>query len=74
MSFDDDLTTPILYTEDDHENHVENPQTSTDDELRIENAFSRGFCNPSSAGHRFFALLLMCLMGFGEYFQCFGFY
>ena len=68
MSIDDELTTPILHSdEDDHEN----PQTFNDDELNTENAFGGGCSNPSSACHRFIALMLMCLMGFGEYFQYF---
>lgn len=68
MSVDDELTTPILHSDDDDH---ENLQNFNDDELKPENAFGEGCSNPSSAGHRFIALLLMCLMGFGEYFQYF---
>lgn len=64
MGVDDELSTPILHNdEDDHRNR----RTYNDDELNASNGGC--CCNPSSGCHRFIALILMCLVGFGRYFK-----
>lgn len=66
MGVDDELSTPILHSdEDEHRNR----RTFNDDELDAGNEFGGVCCNPSSTCHRFIALILMCLVGFGEYFS-----
>lgn len=65
MPTKDESSTPILR---DDENDEENSQTFNDDELNTAFEFGGGCCNPSSTCHRFIALLLICLTGFGEYF------
>lgn len=61
MGVDDELSTPILHSDDDEER---NRRTFSDDEL---DAGGGGLCcNPASACHRFIALILMCLVGFGN--------
>lgn len=66
MGVDDELSTPILHNdEDDHRNR----RTYNDDELDASNGIGGCCCNPSSKCHRFIALILMCLVGFGRYFE-----
>lgn len=63
MSFVDELSTPILRTdEDDHGNR----RIFSDDELNTRMEYGGCCCDPSSKGHRFIVLLLMCLIGFGK--------
>lgn len=63
MVVDDELSTPILHSDDDEERNL---RRFNDDEL---DAGGGGFCcNPASACHRFIALILMCLVGFGKRF------
>lgn len=63
MGVDDELATPILQSDDEERNR----RSFNDDEL---DAASSGCgavcCNPASTCHRFIALLLMCLVGFGK--------
>lgn len=69
MGVDDELSTPILHNdEDDHRNR----RTYNDDELDASNGIGGCCCNPSSGCHRFIALILMCLVGFGRYFEIFS--
>lgn len=63
MGVDDELSTPILQTSDDDEERFR--RRFNDDELDA-GGQSGCCCNPSSACHRFIALILMCLVGFGE--------
>ena len=63
MSFADELSTPILWTEeDDHGSR----RTFSDDELNTRIEYGECCCDPSSKGYRFIVLLLMCLIGFGN--------
>lgn len=66
MAVDDELSTPILHSDDDE---TTNRRRFRDDELE-HGASGCGACccNPTSGCHRFIALILMCLVGFGEYF------
>lgn len=59
---DDELSTPIMHSDDDEGT---NRRTFNDDEL---DAGGSGgcCCNPASTCHRFIALILMCLVGFGN--------
>lgn len=62
MAVDDELSTPILHHDDnDHHRHV-----YSDDELNEVTGCGASCCNPSSRCHRFLALILMCLVGFGK--------
>lgn len=55
---DDSVTRPILGDTDD---------PSTDNELdQSESCGTAACCDPRSTLHRFLALMLMCLIGFGE--------
>lgn len=67
---DDEARRPILQPDTDTE---ESPagrivRQSDDDELsqRATGCGASACCNPSSAIHRFMALILMCLVGFGK--------
>lgn len=66
---DDDVHTPILRDVSDSDNY-ENRRTSvvtTDNELQdLTGCGATACCNPSAGVHRFLALILMCLVGFGE--------
>lgn len=64
MGVDDELSTPILQNSDDDDERFR--RRFNDDELDAGGA-SGCCCNPSSACHRFIALILMCLVGFGEF-------
>lgn len=63
MGVDDELSTPILHSDEDEERQIR--RTYNDDELDAGNDIGGFCCNPSSACHRFIALILMCLVGFG---------
>ncbi|XP_031634922.1 major facilitator superfamily domain-containing protein 1 isoform X2 [Contarinia nasturtii] len=65
MGVDDELSTPILNSDEDV---VRNRRTFSDDELDASNELGGCCCNPSSTCHRFIALILMCLVGFASYF------
>lgn len=64
-SHDDELSRPILQDEDgnggrsDSENELEE---------QLVGCGASACCNPSSTCHRFMALILMCLVGFGKFF------
>lgn len=64
MGADDELSTPILHSDDDE---GRNRRTFNDDELNAESGVGGCCCNPSSTCHRFIALILMCLVGFGNF-------
>lgn len=64
MGVDDELSTPILQNSDDDDERFR--RRFNDDELDA-GGQSGCCCNPSSGCHRFIALILMCLVGFGEY-------
>lgn len=68
MGVDDELSTPILHSDDEERNH----RTFNDDELNRETGCT-ACCNPSSGCHRFIAMILMCLVGFGNvlFYFCF---
>lgn len=63
MAVDDELSTPILHSDDESNR---NRRRYNDDELDGSNGCAAGCCNPSSGCHRFIALILMCLVGFGK--------
>lgn len=68
---DDDARTPILQDMSDTEN-FDTRKTSVptvDNELQevLTGCGATACCNPSATVHRFIALILMCLVGFGEY-------
>lgn len=68
---EDDVRTPILQDMSDSENY-ENRRTSVatvDNELQevLMGCGATACCNPSAGVHRFIALILMCLVGFGKY-------
>lgn len=63
MVVDDELSTPILHSDDDEER---NRRTFNDDELDGSSGCGAVCCNPASTCHRFIALMLMCLVGFGN--------
>ncbi|XP_058816315.1 major facilitator superfamily domain-containing protein 1-like [Topomyia yanbarensis] len=72
---DDEARRPILEQDTDNEDPPNGLRgrilhQSDDDELRQEQpgCGSSVCCNPTSALHRFIALILMCLVGFGSYF------
>lgn len=74
MPVDDELTTPILQNDGDDRNgdggnnNVRRSNAFADDELdQLEGCAGSACCNPSSTCHRFIALILMCLVGFGEF-------
>lgn len=60
MSSDENATNPILGDTDD---------PSNDNELDVQTdcCSKLACCDPKSTFHRFLALMLMCLLGFGEY-------
>lgn len=63
MTSDDNGTVPILGDTDDPSNDNElDGQTDCCSRLAC--------CDPKSSTHRFMALILMCLLGFGEYTSC----
>lgn len=65
MAVDDELSTPILHSD----GEATNRRTFRDDELEHgASGCVACCCNPTSSCHRFIALILMCLVGFGEYF------
>lgn len=66
MGVDDELSTPILHSDEDEERQTR--RTFNDDELDAGNGVGGFCCNPSSTCHRFIALILMCLVGFGKLF------
>lgn len=67
MAVDDELSTPILYSDDDE---ATNRRRSRDDELEHgASGCAACCCNPTSSCHRFIALILMCFVGFGKYFS-----
>lgn len=63
MGVDDELSTPILQNSDDDDERFR--RRFNDDELDA-GGQSGCCCNPSSGCHRFIALILMCLVGFGK--------
>lgn len=66
MPTDDDLSRPLV--QNDHDNELQrNDSQSSDDELHEEltGCGATVCCDPSSKCHRFLALILMCLVGFG---------
>lgn len=72
---DDEARRPILQPDTDTEDHPTAAAArgrllrhSDDDELSQGGCGTSACCNPSSAMHRFMALILMCLVGFGSYF------
>lgn len=64
MAVDDELSTPMLHSDDEDDR---NRRRLNDDELDGATGCSTFCCNPSSTCHRFIALILMCLVGFGKY-------
>lgn len=66
MPVDDELTTPMLQNDDDERPHRQ--RSYADDELdrQVTGCGASVCCNPSSGVHRFMALILMCLVGFGK--------
>lgn len=65
MPVDDELTTPMLQSDD--EERANRNRLYADDELgrQVSGCGASACCNPSSMLHRFIALILMCLVGFG---------
>lgn len=67
---DDDARTPILNETSDAENYEpKRPSVPTlDNELQevLTGCAATACCNPTSFLHRFIALILMCLVGFGK--------
>lgn len=63
MPVDDELTTPMLQNDDEERGN----NSYADDELdrQVTGCGASVCCNPSSGVHRFIALILMCLVGFG---------
>lgn len=64
MGVDDELSTPILHSDGEEET---TRRSFTDDELNVGTGCGTACCNPASKCHRFIALILMCLVGFGNY-------
>lgn len=69
---DDEARRPILQPDTDSEEPPTGSRIlrrSDDDELSEgrSGCGSSACCNPSSALHRFMALIFMCLVGFGEF-------
>lgn len=60
---DDELSRPILQEEDGN-----GGRSDSDNELdeQLTGCGATSCCNPSSTCHRFLALILMCLVGFGK--------
>lgn len=70
MGVDDELSIPILHSDDEV---GRNRRTFNDDELDAASGCGTMCCNPSSTCHRFIALILMCLVGFGMFWNMFFF-
>lgn len=66
MPVADELTAPIIHSDD--EDHARTRRSFADDELdqQLTGCGASACCNPTSSCHRFIALILMCLIGFGE--------
>lgn len=71
---DDDLRTPMLQDMSDAENYEGRKASvpTVDNELQevLTGCGATACCNPSATVHRFIALILMCLVGFGKYKFC----
>lgn len=68
MPMDDELSRPMLQSEDEENVHQNGNSSGNDMELteQLTGCGASVCCNPSSKCHRFLALILMCLVGFGK--------
>lgn len=66
MAVDDELSTPMLHSDEEMDR---SRRRYTDDELDGAVGCGAICCSPTSRCHRFIALILMCLVGFGKYYS-----